>query len=188
MIPGRGGALAVLALCLMALGAPRGAQAAPADDLHGLVADVDVFERGLDPVEAGRDGDRDALIRWPDDSLAAEVSQAAAWRGFQARLQAIPSTGLAGEDALNRSFLDYLIADQLQGLAFDPSRQPFSSDNLPFDTPDYTAHGTVIRSREDADAWLQRLRPSPPGSTWRWPTPAAGSLPASSSPGRSWSR
>ena len=161
MTPGRGGALAVLALCLMALGAPRSAEAGPADDLHGLVADVDVFERGLDPVEAGRDGDRDALIRWPDDSPAAEASQAAAWRGFQARLQAIPAGGLAGEDAVNRSFLDYLIADQIQGLSFDPSRLPFSSDNLPFDTPDYAARGTVIRSREDAEAWLQRLQALP---------------------------
>ena len=161
MIPGRGGVLAVLALCLVALGVPRLAAAAPAQDLQRLVADVDAFQRSLDPVEAGRDGDREALVRWPDDSLAAETSQAAAWRGFQVRLQAIPAAGLAGEDAVNRGFLDYLIDDQLQGLAFDPSREPFSSDNLPFDTPDYAARGTVIRSREDAEAWLQRLRALP---------------------------
>ena len=161
MICARGAALAALALAVLVLGTPYAAAAGAAEDLHALVADVDAFERSLDPVEAGRSGDRAALTRWPDDSLAAEKEQARGLRDFQARLAAIPAVGLDDADGLNRSLLDYLIPDQIEGLSFDPSREPFSSDNLPFDTFDYAARGTVIRSRADAEAWTQRLETLP---------------------------
>ena len=156
-----GPTLAALALALVALGAAGPAAAGPAEDLHALVADVDAFERSLDPVESGRAGEQAALTRWPDDSLAAEHEQARRLRNFQARLAAIPAEGLDKADGLNRGLLDYLIPDQLEGLSFDPSREPFTSDNLPFDTFDYAARGTVIRSRADADAWIQRLQTLP---------------------------
>ena len=159
MIAARAAALAALAL--LALAAPRAAAARPADDLHALVSDFDAFERALDPVEAGRDGDRAALIRWPDDSLTSEKAQGLALKAFQARLAAIPAAGLDDEDALNRSVLDYLLADDLEALSFDPSREPFSSDFLPFDTFDYAARGTVIRGRADAEAWIARLNALP---------------------------
>ncbi len=161
MNPARGWTLAALALALLALGAPRPAAAGSAQDLHALIAEVDAFERGLDPVEAGRDGDRAALTRWPDDSLASEKAQALALKAFQARLAAIPAQGLDDDDALNRNALAYLVADDLEGLSFDPSREPFSSDFLPFDTFDYAARGTVIRSRDDAEAWISRLNALP---------------------------
>ncbi|HEX4097238.1 MAG TPA: DUF885 family protein, partial [Caulobacteraceae bacterium] len=133
----------------------------PAGDLHALISDVDAFQKSLDPVEAGRAGDRAALVRWPDDSAAAEADETHALQAFKTRLAAIPAEGLGDEDALNRSVLDYLITDELEALSFDPSRMAFSSDNLPFDTPDYAARGTVIRSRADADAWIQRLQALP---------------------------
>ena len=153
----RGAAFALLALGLGVFAVPRLAAAGPADELHALVADVDAFEKGLDPVEAGKAGDREALTRWPDDSPAAEAAQTRALQGFQARLKRVPAEGLGQADALNHAFLTYELGDQLQGLAFDPSRLSFSSDDLPFDTPDYAARGTVIRSRADAEAWIQRL-------------------------------
>ena len=154
-------AAAALTGALCVLGGATPALAGSAQDLHAVIADIDAFERSLDPVEAGRDGDREALVRWPDDSLASERAQMQALKGLQARLRAIPAAGLDEQDALNRNVLDYLIADDLEGLSFDPSREPFSSDNLPFDTFDYAARGTVIRNRADADAWLARLNALP---------------------------
>ena len=155
------GAAVALVLALAAIAPPHLAAAAPADDLHALIADVDAFERGLDPVEAGRDGDAAALRRWPDDSLASEKAQVLALKAFQARLAAIPATGLDDADALNRNVLDFLIADDLDGLSFDPAREPFSSDFLPFDTFDYAARGTAIRNGADAEAWIARLNALP---------------------------
>ena len=152
---------AAVALALAAIAMPHLAAAAPADELHALIADVDAFERGLDPVEAGRDGDQAALRRWPDDSLASEKAQALALKAFQGRLAAIPAAGLDDTDALNRNVLDFLIADDLEGLSFDPSREPFSSDFLPFDTFDYAARGVAIRSGDDAQAWIARLNALP---------------------------
>ena len=156
-----GGVFAALALGASALLGPGPAAAGPAEDMHALVRDVDAFEKGLDPVEAGKAGDREALARWPDDSPPAQAAQTRALQGFEARLKRIPADGFAGEDALNHAFLAYEIDDELQRLSFDVSRLPFSSDNLPFDTPDYAARGTVIRSRQDAEAWLVRLQALP---------------------------
>ena len=161
MRPAGRAAFVLLALGLGVFAGPGPAAATPVDVLHALVADVDAFEKGLDPVEAGKAGDRQALTRWPDDSPSAETAQAQALRGFEARLNRIPAEGLGAEDALNHAFLAYELDDQLQGLAFDSSRLAFSSDNLPFDTPDYAARGTVIRSRADAEAWIQRLEALP---------------------------
>ncbi len=161
MTPARAGTLAVLALGLAALAASAPAVAAPAQDLHALVSDVDAFEKGLDPVEAGKAGDREALTRWPDDSPGAEATQKQALRSFQARLARIPADGLGQEDALDHAFLAYELDDELQRLSFDPSRLPFSSDDLPFDTPDYAARGVVIRSAADAELWIRRLEALP---------------------------
>jgi uncharacterized protein (DUF885 family) len=42
-------------------------------------------------------------------------------------------------------------------LSFDEARFPFAADDGFYNLPDYVARGTVIRSKEDAEAWLARL-------------------------------
>ena len=153
-----------LAVAVLALGlAPclPASAAAAAQTLRAIIADFDRFQREQDPVDAGLEGERAALRVWPDDSPPSVAARKAALERFDHRLGALATTGLSAEDRLNRAFLTYLVDDQLAGLAFDQEREPFSSDTGPFDTPDYVARTTVIRSREDAEAWLARLAALP---------------------------
>jgi uncharacterized protein (DUF885 family) len=153
-------AWAVAALA-MGIAAAQPACAAAASPLKALIDDFDRFQRVRDPVSAGLEGDRAALERWPDDSPAAIAARRASLDGFRRRLEAIPAAPPDTEDGLNRAFLAQLLDDQLQGAGFDQEREPFSSDEGPFDTPDYVARATAIHDEADARAWLARLKALP---------------------------
>lgn len=138
------------------------AHAAPtSDQLRAIIADFDRFERANDPLGAGQEDDREALTRWPDDSPSAVAARRTALEDFRRRLKALDGSGLGGEDALNHAFLETLVADRIEGLSFDPERDPFSSDSPPFDTPDYVARSTAVRDLADAEAWIARLQALP---------------------------
>ncbi len=154
------GAAPIVAALLLSLGAPALA-ASPTAGLRRVVADFDAFQRRLDPISAGREGDRAALRLWPEESQQADVAHKTALQRFRRRLAAIKFEALGAEDRLNRAYLVWLINDQIEELAFDEARAPFSSDNGPFDTPDYVARTTAIHGPEDAEAWLARLAALP---------------------------
>jgi uncharacterized protein (DUF885 family) len=140
---------------------PSAPKSPPAASLKAVIADYDRYNRELDPVSAGLEGDQAALRRWPDDSQKAVAARKAELQGFKARLEALTQARLGPEDALNRDYLAWLIEDAIEGYGFDQERQPFSSDSGPFDTPDYVARTTAIHTRADADAWLARVKALP---------------------------
>ena len=132
----------------------------PAEASHHLVRVVEAYGRWLaeaDPISAGQRGDLAAAARWPDDSPAATKARVAALRTIQARLHAIPAASLAGEDALNQAVLDWKIGTDLRGQDFDEARIPFTSDEGFFLTPAYAAESTLLRTKQQASAWLTRL-------------------------------
>ncbi len=140
------------------LAAPAIAAAAPPSaGLKAVIAAFDRYQRDVDPIAAGLEGDRAALSRWPDDSPKAIAARKAALISIQRRLALVKPAGLAPEERLNRDFLARIVRDQLEGLAFDQEREPFSTDNGPFDTADYLARTTAIHDQADAEAWLARL-------------------------------
>ena len=151
-------ALTVSAMTGLA-GAPAAAKpkSAPVQALHAVIADFDRYQRQADPISAALENDRAALRRWPDDSPAAVAARKAELQGFDRRLAALKSAKLSAEDRLNRAYLAWIVEDDLGGMVFDQEREPFSSDNGPFDNADYVARTTAIHTREDADAWLARL-------------------------------
>ena len=140
------------------LAAPAIAAAAPPSaGLKAVIAAFDSYQRDVDPIAAGLEGDRAALSRWPDDSPKAIAARKATLASIQRRLALVKPAGLAPEERLNRDFLARIVRDQLEGLAFDQEREPFSTDNGPFDTADYVARTTAIHDQADAEAWLARL-------------------------------
>jgi uncharacterized protein (DUF885 family) len=157
------GLILSLAAVTPAMARPLAAKAAgPAPAaLQALIADYDRYSREIDPVSAGLEGDRAALRRWPDDSQPAVARRKAELAGFKAQLGALKSARLGPEDELNRAYLAWLVEDALEGYGFDQEREPFSSDNGPFDTPDYVARTTAIHSVQDAQDWLARLKALP---------------------------
>ena len=149
-------------LVLFAIAGPAAAAAsAPASALKAVIADYDRFNRQIDPISAGLEGDQAALRRWPDDSPRAVAARKVELTRFKARLQALRQARLAPEGELNRAYLAWLVDDALGGYGFDQEREPFSSDSGPFDTPDYVARATAMHTRADADAWLARLKALP---------------------------
>ena len=146
-----------LAIAVMTLGFLNVSTLARADDLKTLVADYEHYNLEQDPVTAGQQGDRDALKRWPDDSVSADAARKKALQGFRARLDLLGDASLQGEDALNREAMSRQIARRRESLSFDEARFPFAADDGFFNTPDYVARGTVIRNQDDADCWLARL-------------------------------
>jgi uncharacterized protein (DUF885 family) len=129
---------------------------ASSSPVAAVIADYDAFERRVDPIEASRDGDRDALSRLPDDSPSALAAEVTAFEGFKARLKAIRGP-LDGEDDLNRTFLLRVIGDDLEGLKLDVARINFDAYDGFHLFPTELAEGTQIRDRADADAYLTRL-------------------------------
>ncbi len=150
--------LAPLAL-ILALGATP----ALADDaaVDRLAADYQDYRLAQDPIEAGNQGDRAALSRLPDPSPQADAARARSLTAFQSRLTAISPAELSDEARLNREFLAWTIERQLQSLAFDEARMPFSSDGG-FDwTMSYLASSIPMRTTADARAWIDRLNAMP---------------------------
>ncbi|MDH4385491.1 MAG: DUF885 family protein [Caulobacter sp.] len=152
-----------LSLALMLGALPLAVQASPGQDLDVIVADYEAWTRAENPIAAGQNGDRAALGRLPDVSLAADQRRAKALKGFEARLKTIPEAGLSDHDGLNRAILIRVVDDQLTALRFDQARFAFSSDDTWDGTLSYLADMAPMTSRADAEAWLSRLAAVP---TW----------------------
>ena len=134
-----------------------------ADDaaLNKLVADYEAYSLAQDPLLASSQGDRAALSRLPDPSLAADVARSKRLKELQKQLAAIKPSELSAEAELNREFLDWTLERQIQRLAFDEARMPFSSDDG-FDwTISYLASSTPMRTLADGRAWIDRLNAVP---------------------------
>jgi uncharacterized protein (DUF885 family) len=150
-----------LAAALFLGGSVTPCSAAPASDLPAILADYDRYLAEADPIGAGMRGDLAAARRWPDDSPAAVAARVRALREFSRRLHAIPRATLADADALNWELLTRRVDLDLEGAAFDEERIPFTSDEGFFATPGYMAESTRLRAREQAEAYLARLKALP---------------------------
>ena len=129
--------------------------------LDALVSDYEAWNLAQNPISAGQNGDRAALSKLPDASLAADMDRKAALEGFQARLNAIPADSIDSDGQLNRAFLARIISDQLACIAFDTSRFAFTGDDGFHLLATYLATVTPLNSVDDAQAWIARLAALP---------------------------
>jgi uncharacterized protein (DUF885 family) len=143
------------------LGFAAATGAAAADDVAALIVDYEKFILSQDPVLAARYGDREALKRWPDNSPAALAARKKSLEGFKTRAATLQKTTLPPDGALNVAILDQQVERSLQSLSFDEARFSFSADDGFFHLPDYVGRSTVVRSRDDAEAWIARLEAIP---------------------------
>ena len=65
--------------------------------LDALVSDYEAWNLAQSPISAGQNGDRDALSKLPDASLAADKDRQKALEAFKARLNAISASSLDAE-------------------------------------------------------------------------------------------
>ncbi|HEY0053105.1 MAG TPA: DUF885 family protein, partial [Caulobacteraceae bacterium] len=142
---------------------PAAAEAATlaARELAAVIADFEAFDRRLDPLSAGFEGDAAARALLPDLSREAELATRAPLQGFQDRLVAIDPVGLDDAGRLNRDFLAWVIQRRLGGIEFDSGRLAFDSEGGPGQSLAYYASVTRIRTQADGEAWLSRLEAAP---------------------------
>jgi len=120
--------------------------------LEKIIAAESAIERQTDP----RDGPG-----WPDVSRAAEARRTAALEALEARLMALPPAPAGSEDALTRRLLEWRLRMRIEAARFDEARIPFDNGDGFFNTANYAAETTVIRTEADALAWIARLRALP---------------------------
>jgi len=137
-----------------------GAQTAESS-LQQIIADYETFNRQVDPLSAGAEGDREALRRLPDVRPEAEQADRKQLVVFGERLAKIDAQQLSGEAALNHALLTSIVKESTEEIEFDFSRIAFQNDEGFHTLADYLGRSTTIASREDADAWLARLAALP---------------------------
>jgi uncharacterized protein (DUF885 family) len=128
--------------------------AAAAQDaaLEKIVAEESVIERQTDPKQGPG---------WPDVSKPAEDRRTAALKALQVRLSALPPSPAGSEDSLTRRLLEWRLGMRIEAARFDEARIPFDNGDGFFNTANYAAETTVIRTDAEADAWIARLRALP---------------------------
>ncbi|RYF90029.1 MAG: DUF885 family protein [Caulobacteraceae bacterium] len=149
-----------LAAALILILPPAGAWAQAPDAkarLDAIVADYQAWSDRENPIGAGFNGDREALSKLPDVTLAADQRRAKELKVFEDRLKQIPEAGLSENDALNRAILIRVIDDEIQSIKFDQSRFAFSSDDTWDGTLSWLADSAPMASKADAEAYLKRL-------------------------------
>ena len=131
-----------------------GATAAATQDviLEKLIAEESAIERQTDPKEGPG---------WPDVSKSAEDHRIAALKALQVRLSALPPSPAGSEDALTRRLLDWRLGMRIEAARYDEARIPFDNGDGFFNTGNYAAETTVIRTDTDAVAWIARVRALP---------------------------
>jgi uncharacterized protein (DUF885 family) len=130
--------------------------------LAAVLTDYEAYLRAVDPINAGMEGDRDALARLPDGSRAFELAQEPVLKGFADRLAGIDTTGLGEDDRLNHAFLTYVLQRARDRIPLDTSRiDAFNSEGGPGQNLAYVANVTRIATAADAEAWIARLEAMP---------------------------
>ncbi len=126
-----------------------------------LVVDYEQWQEDHNPIRAGRRGDLEATMRWPEASPEAVQSRRAAEREFLDRLSAIEVEALSGIRPESHAVLGYLLRSSVRLAGFEPERMPFVNDSGFFSTPLGVASSTRIPNMAEAEAWLMRLEQLP---------------------------
>jgi uncharacterized protein (DUF885 family) len=137
---------------LAALPLVRTTAAAQDAALEKIIDEESAIERQTDPEDGPG---------WPDVSKSAEDRRTAALKALQLRLSALPASPAGSEDALTRRLLEWRLNMRIEAARFDETRIPFDNGDGFFNTGNYAAETTVIRTDADAVAWIARLRALP---------------------------
>ncbi len=129
------------------------AQAAPSKSpLDRIIADYEALERQTNPDDGPG---------WPDVSKAANDRRGQAYQALKKQLDALPAKAATGDAALTRRLLAWRLQTQIDAIPFDEARIPFDSGDGFFNTANYAAATTVIRTEAEGQVWIARLRAFP---------------------------
>lgn len=151
----------LLALTLLVPLLSSAAEPAAASRFAAIVEEYERLLKQIDPISAGQEGDREALERWPDDSVEAGARTRAVLERLALQLADIDASQLEPESSLNHALLVSEIALSIERFEHDLQRVAFNNDTGFHTLVDYVARTTTLSSRDDAEAWLARLEALP---------------------------
>jgi uncharacterized protein (DUF885 family) len=125
------------------------------------MTDYERLQRLVDPIAAGREGDREALRRLPDPTPQTEQAVRTELTTLGERLAAIDTRDLSAESALNHTLLTRTVKQDLEASSFDFGRIAFENDSGFHTLVGNLGRTTSIATPADADAWLARLEALP---------------------------
>jgi uncharacterized protein (DUF885 family) len=137
----------------MIFGGVVSAQSAPSKSLlDHIIAAYEALERQTNPDDGPG---------WPDVSKTANDRRGQAYQALKQKLDALPAKAAAGDAALTWRLLAWRLQAQIDAIPFDEARIPFDNGDGFFNTANYAAATTVIRTEAEGQAWIDRLRAFP---------------------------
>lgn len=148
---------------MMAVAASGQAAHAGEGGSTGLASVIDEYERFTEeyPMEAGRSDPSRARQGWPREKPENMAARRAGLTTIRSHLLALPSAALGEEDGINRDYLRAVLDWRIAGLDFDERRFAFVAHEGFYNTPYYSARGTILKSEAEARDWIGRLRQIP---------------------------
>ena len=98
---------------------------------------------------------------WPDTRPDAVLGRLYTYRILQNRLSTLPPVADGSAEAETRALLDWKLTILIEGARFDEDRIPFDNGDGFFNTANYAAAMTVIRTERDGADWIARLEQLP---------------------------
>lgn len=149
--------LALLAAALLS----SSALAAPADDLKRVIDDEWRWYLSINPLLASDVGVHDYDTKFNDPSLAELNREAAAAKGFIARLDAIDPARLSPADRTNRAILRRMLAEQVEGNSFGQRAITFTTYSGWHTGFAGYPESAPLNTKADYDSYLARLAAYP---------------------------
>ncbi len=148
----------VLALAITAcpIAAATAQNASPQISMGNLIDQYEAFAQSGDP-EADARAREAQPHRWGDVTPAYIAQRAATAQSMLDALNRLPNRGEGPEAAILR----HLLQGEIDRHAFDTARIPLVGDWGFFAEPHFAAMNTRLTSREDAEAWIDRLNDVP---------------------------
>jgi len=131
------------------------------DSLDSIIADMQKFDLLSNPIQAGNEGDREALRHLPDVSVVATEKSTAKTRSLMARYQNYQTQDLTQEQILNDKLLGFVLGQKLLLADFDTARLPFTNDSGFFNMMSYVSRQTKFKTVDDYEAYAARLAELP---------------------------
>ena len=131
------------------------------DSLSAIIADMQRIKLESNPIDAGQEGDREALRHLPDVSPKAALRLANELKELRKRTLALDTQNLSSDDKLNHQLLLFVLNQDLMLSNFDTARIPFTNDSGFFNMLSYVSRQTSFSSIDDYEAYAARLSELP---------------------------
>jgi uncharacterized protein (DUF885 family) len=137
------------------------AEPVSARDVDRLALSIKAYEASTPGGEDDDGGTEAARWRLPPVGLQADAARKAKLVEARTLLETVDLAGLSADERLTAQILKYSLDDRIEGLGFDESRMPFSSDGG-FDVALlYRANGMRLKNEAEARKWLDLIAKTP---------------------------